>query len=500
MTDWSRGYPVDSPYALSYQPAQSPALVALACAVAGVHWRPAPRMTALDIGCGRGLNTLVLAAANPGWTALGLDYNPAHIAEAGDLADAAGLPNAGFVEADLADMTDAELDRLPECDLITIHGVWSWVADPVRAGIVRLLTRRLKPGGACYVSYNCLPGFGPDAALQRLVRALAALESRGSSTQRAGAAVARLRGLAAEAGGVAALGLPETGFLKRLLEDDGALDPAYVAHEFLTEHWRPVFHADLCAALAPAKLGFAAAAALHENFPAMVFRDAQLPLHDLLPEGPAREFAKDLCTNRPFRRDVFVRGPRRADRDAALDGTVLAAIGPLPEEPPRLAVPSGAAELPAAMWAPMRAALEEGPQPIGRLRALVDGPRPNPAELATVLVPGLALPAPRAAGPNEAGRRLNRAVAGVAAPGGATFALAAPPLGAGLPCSWLELQVAASEEVGRRGVAAADPATVANGLLSATETEAKRAELTDGVARLLRERGPVWVRFGAAEA
>ena len=35
-----------------------------------------------DIGCGRGYTVNTLAASNPACTVLGLDYNPAHIAEA----------------------------------------------------------------------------------------------------------------------------------------------------------------------------------------------------------------------------------------------------------------------------------------------------------------------------------------------------------------------------------------------------------------------------------
>ena len=196
MTVWSHGYVADSPYTFSYQPAQSPGHLAMVCAMAGVVWRPSARMSVLDIGCGRGLTTNVLAAANPGWQVLGLDYNPAHIAEAQELADAAGSRNAGFSEADLAEMTDAELDRLPELDMVTIHGVWTWVADEVRAGIVRLLARRLKPGGICYIGYNVQPAFGADAALQRLFLHLAG-QARGSSRARVEAALEQVLALAA---------------------------------------------------------------------------------------------------------------------------------------------------------------------------------------------------------------------------------------------------------------------------------------------------------------
>ena len=85
---------------------------------------------------------------------------------------AARLDNVPFIEADLADLDDRALDRLPEFDLITVHGVWSWVSEPVREGVLRLLMRRLKPGGLVVVTYNALPGAAAGLALARLIRPL----------------------------------------------------------------------------------------------------------------------------------------------------------------------------------------------------------------------------------------------------------------------------------------------------------------------------------------
>ena len=307
MTEWSHGYVADSPYTFAYQPAQAPGNLAQICAMMGVEWQPTGNLTMADIGCGRGYSVNALAAANPGWTMLGLDYNPAHIAEAAALAEAAELPNATFIEADLAAMTDAEIDQLPELDVASLHGVWTWVADEVRAGIVRLLSRRLKPGGIVYIGYNVLPGFGHDMALQRLMRHLAA-QHRGSSTFRAGASVEAIRTLY-ESKPVNLLG---TAMLKQLVNTESGLDPAYLAHEFLTEHWRPVFFEDLIADLAPAKLDYVGSVSLQENSPDYLFSEEQRAAYDAMPAGAPREFIKDLCLGRPFRRDVFATRARSA--------------------------------------------------------------------------------------------------------------------------------------------------------------------------------------------
>lgn len=493
MTVWSHGYVADSPYTFSYQPVQTPSHIALVCAMAGVVWQPTPRMAVLDIGCGRGLTVNVLAAANPGWTMLGLDYNPAHVAEAQELADAAGSDNARFLEADLAEMTDAEIDRLPELDMVTIHGVWTWVADPVRAGIVRLLARRLKPGGICYIGYNVLPGFGADAALQRLFMHLSALERGGSSRTRVEAALGTVRELAA----TKPTHLKQTPMLNWLLDPARPIDTSYLAHEFLTSHWRPAFHEDVCAALSAAKLEFVGSATLHENMPDLLMDEGQRATYQAMPPGPPREFIKDLCLPRAFRRDVFIRGLRRTDHVAALDRLVVAACRAVSEESPKLTVPMGEAELGPDMYGPIAAALREGPQSLGQLRRLPQGRAPNPAELLAVLQgSGLVLPVLRDDGPTARTQQFNRAMFEASLATGdrdGQFALASSAAAAGLPCTWLEVALAVQPD--GVGPDAAPPEALVRRLLPHVE-EADVPDAAEMIARIQAERPEVWRRFG----
>ena len=492
MTAWSHGYVADSPYTFSYQGAQAPGNLAMICALMGVAWQPSAHMAVADIGCGRGYTANALAAANPGWTVLGLDYNPAHVAEAAEVAERAALDNATFVEADLAAMTDAEMDQLPPLDVASLHGVWTWVSDEVRQGIVRLLSRRLKPGGLLYIGYNVLPGFGPDMALQRLFRHLAAQERTGSSPERAEAAIATIRALHA----TRPANLPATPMLRRIVEDDTPLDTAYLAHEFLTEHWRPVFFEDLCADLAAAKLNHVGSAALHENVPDMLFEPPQRETYDAMPEGAPREFIKDLCLQRPFRRDVFVRGLRRTDPVPALDRLVLAACRHLGEEGPKLGVPVGVAEMGAGIWEPIAAALNEGPQSLGRLRRLPVDRAPNPAELLVLLAgSGFVLPALREPGTTEATQRFNRVIAETyAAQGrhGGQYAMASPVAAAGLPSSWMELAVAVQPE---SALPSPDIAAITARILPDL-TEEGAAGARNIVGEILRDRPAIWRRFG----
>ncbi|WP_160120384.1 class I SAM-dependent methyltransferase [Rhodovarius lipocyclicus] len=493
MTAWSQGYVADSPYTFSYQSGLVPTQLNMVCALMGVAWQVRPDLVVADIGCGRGYTVNTLAAANPGWTVLGLDYNPAHIAEAASLAERARIENAVFVEADLASMTDAEIDRLPPLDVATLHGVWTWVGDPVREGIIRLLARRLKPGGLVYVGYNALPGFGPNAALQRLFRHASAVQPSGSVRARTEGATEIVRQLLE----TKPAHLPLTPLLQAMVDKDDRLNPAYLVHELMTEHWRPVFFEDLAQAMGQAKLQYVGSVTLHENIPDTLFSPEQRALYEATPPGPMRELVKDICIQRPFRRDVFARGLVRTDPDQAVDDLVLAASLEPAAEPPKVKVPVGEAEMGAAMWAPMAEALRQGPCRLGDLRALAPGRPPNPGELLMSLTgAGHTLPVLRDSGPTPQTAALNRLVARDYVLDGRTgsqLAMASPVAGAGMACTWLELAVSVQPE--SSGGDTPDTGAMAARLLGPLNEE-DLAEAAGVIARMIQDRRPVWRRFG----
>ena len=56
-------------------------------------------------------------------------------------------------------MTDT---RLPDFDFMVSHGVLSWISPANRQHLVGAVTRRLKPGGLAYLSYNVTTGWTVD--------------------------------------------------------------------------------------------------------------------------------------------------------------------------------------------------------------------------------------------------------------------------------------------------------------------------------------------------
>jgi SAM-dependent methyltransferase len=167
--DWGDGYITDIAYLPGYfrqqsRPSQS-------CLPLGWRCRNRFKPSPPTLGSGYGFSALTLAAANPHWRVTGIDFSPAHVAAALALAAEAGIANVHFIEADLAALAAGELaPDIPESDVVAAHGRWSWVGDPARAGIVRLLGSRLRPGRLLYICYNAMAARSSALGMQRLVR------------------------------------------------------------------------------------------------------------------------------------------------------------------------------------------------------------------------------------------------------------------------------------------------------------------------------------------
>jgi SAM-dependent methyltransferase len=499
-TEWGGGYVTDVEYTAHYFPSQSPAMMALACLINGIAVDPpwdAPGQHYLELGCGRGMNACVIAAANPDWRVTGIDFMPGAIAEARSLAAEGGLGNITFIEADLSGFAgSAAADALPMADIVTAHGVWSWVSDAVRAGIVRLLAGKLRAGGMFHVSYNALPGQQAMLAAQRVMR-----ESGRRLAGRSDRQVTAGRDMVKALAGAGALHLTSTQVVRELLGQIDELPVPYLAHEYMNEHWNPCYHADVAADLAAARLDYAGSARLVDNFVELLLTPEQRALHDRFDDPAMRQLVIDTCINRTLRHDVFVRGTRTlsvVERDAEI-GRMHVGLAVAQEDFRYvLQMPAGEATV-GDSYRALVAALGEGPRSLGDLARLneAQGRKANLGELATVLVgtnQAVALRAP-AAGPAAGVDRFNAALARRAAGLGnlnATAVLASQRIGAGVPSRAAEVLVAG--EIGVSG-GVPDPAAFAAALLPAAP-EADRRELAGIIARVLRDRLAIWRSLG----
>jgi precorrin-6B methylase 2 len=390
--------------------------MAIAALLNNAHARPIGREEAFhycDIGCGFGMTALTAAAANPGWHVTGLDFNPAHIAAARALARDAGIGNVQFLEVDLTDFAESAIARaLPPFDVVTMHGVWSWVGQGVQDGILRLLNAKLQPGGMCHVSYNLLTGWQTALGLQRLVReAGSRLAGRSDRQARAGLDLAREL---AKTGENVSFASP---IATQVLEHFTGMNGAYLAHELMNQNWRPLMHADVAARMAEAKLEYAGSTRLTDNIPQLALSDPQRALLDQFDDPAMLELFKDICQPQMLRNDIFIRGARRINaslRNAELGRIHLGIVVSEADWKFEFDAAGGKAQMSEPYYRAIFNRLHKSPAPVAELLALPDlqGQRDNPAELIAVAISTgqvVAVPNPGAV-LDERCRRLNVAL------------------------------------------------------------------------------------------
>jgi SAM-dependent methyltransferase len=501
VSDWNSGYVTDISYTANHHPEAAPHHMALACRLAGYATDLPERrdgVHTLELGCGRGIDALLVAAANPGWQVTAVDFMPAAIAEARSMARAAGIDNVRYIEADLARFAETEEARaLPMVDAVSIHGVWSWVPAPVQAGIVRLLAQKVLPGGLVHVSYNALPGLQGALALQRVIyEAGRSLHGRSDAQAAAGIALARDL-VAAEAKHL------QQPVVTDLLDILTRVPVEYIAHEYMNAVWQPCFQADVAAALAPAKLDFVGVSRLLDNFQELMLTEAQQAIVKRF-EGNARvtQLLIDCCTTATFRHDIYVRGALRLNQATHYDALcrLTLALTVMPENfVYAIGVKAGEATLNRDFYGRIVAALAERPHEVGALLQIGGAPPGggNPAELIGILVgTGQAIYLPRPEGePDARIARVNAALAHrlVQPEILANIApLASARTGSGLVARVGELFLA--ERIGATG-GAVDPAVWAAEL--GPDLPAEQLEmLRETLAKAMRERQTVWRHAG----
>lgn len=370
MHDWTDGYVADIEYSAGFYADQTPPHLDAACLVRGIEppVPPGQPYRYCELGCGVGQSAAAIAATAAHASVWAFDFNPAHIVRGQAFARDAGLDNLTLEEASFEDLAGWRGQSLPRFHYIALHGVWAWVSPANRHHIVKFIAAHLEPGGLVYITYNALPGWNSVVPMQRALRSMAEFD-HGRSDHRVVGALARLRRMA-DAG--ARTILPE--HLEHLEQERTNDNDAYLAHEYMNVHWAPCYQQDVAAALAAAKVSFAASANIFDNFPELCLSEEQ---RALVNETPAdfRETMRDYFMTRTFRRDIYIRGsrpipPRRLDR--RLRGVRLTAVIPPTALQREIDVPSGKAELNAGFYESALDMIAIGAPTVGEL---LDDPR-----------------------------------------------------------------------------------------------------------------------------
>jgi SAM-dependent methyltransferase len=360
MENWTEGYVAEIDYAQAYYAEMAPAHLSFALLLNGIRppVEPGAGFAYAELGCGQGLTSNLLACLYPGSHFEAMDFLPSHIAGARRLAAECGNLNAQFSDDSFADFARRET---ADFDIIALHGVWSWISEDNRRTLVKILRQRLKPGGAVYVSYNCLPGWAAHMPIRQLLRQHVAASSA-PMTERIGNALRFVHGLAELDSGYFAQVPSAIAHLNGLdLKSD-----SYIAHEYLNRDWAPFYHADVAGDLAAAKLSYGASATLLDNDESWSLDTAAQARLKATDDPTLRETLRDTLSYRRFRRDIFVKGPQHlpaAEREALLRATRVGLCVAADEVPLMFKSPCGERPVPPALVE----ALAQGPQTLDHL-------------------------------------------------------------------------------------------------------------------------------------
>ncbi|MHA6645261.1 methyltransferase regulatory domain-containing protein [Mesorhizobium sp. A623] len=512
MIAWQDGYVSDIEYMPGFYRQQMPVHLDTVCMLRNIEppVTPGASFRYCELGCGVGESALAVAAANYKSEVWGFDFNPAHIARGRELATRSGLKNIRLEEASFEQLATNDPFGLPAFDYITLHGVWSWISLENRAHIVRFIDRTLKPGGVAYVSYNALPGWTQSVPTQRLLAMLAKLENTHSDVQ-----ISKALDMVRRISDAGSAALPVE-ILEVLKKERDKGNVAYLAHEYLNEHWAPCYQTDVAEDFAAAKMEFVGSANILENFPDLSLKPEQRAIIEEVPHS-LRETVGDYFMIRTFRRDVYIRGARTVPkhvRENRLRQQKLKLVIQPSGVHREIKIPLGEAMLNEGFYGPALRALSERPCTIGELLDLpeAEGSTASPREIIGMLIgshQAMAVINPVTEEAVEAARLYNAAHLADCADNGRTVtALVAPAVGSAVTVTVLEMLAYEALAAGTPAEAEALAQASAQLLLERGATlrhKGEQVESDDETMRTLRENMekiisislPMWQSLGA---
>lgn len=308
MSDWTSGYVVDTPYTIGFYRELSPTWLELCLLVSG-HSTLLDQKRArgepiryLEIAMGQGLSLNITAATHHGefW---GNDFNPNHALFAQNYAEASKT-NARISHDSIHELLN--LKDLPNFDVITLHGVWSWITPQDQQDVIKIIYDKLNTGGVVYVSYNTNPGWANSAPLRHLID-IHTRRNEGNARNsvakfKAGIEFAKNM---AEAGAAYFHQSPHAvERLKSLLQQN----ENYLPHEYSNANWHLLDFEQAHEQFSQAKLSFVTSAGLSDLYDSLGLTPAARQLLANAPNTILRETIHDYLHNTMFRKDIWVKG------------------------------------------------------------------------------------------------------------------------------------------------------------------------------------------------
>lgn len=312
--EWKKGYIIDVPYGHNFWPDCAPVRLAFSSLLHGYAPPPIYEFRALELGCGHGFQSALLAAGNPTGQFVAVDMNPAHTATGEGIKEALGLANLEFITATFDELLSSPVGQIGQFDYIILHGVYSWIDEESRRHVREALDKYAAQGALIYISYNAMPGCAGVSELQRFLLEYAKRNS-GRSDQLVKSGFDYIKSLPKHD-----QNFFELDELVRARCFEADTDGGhYLAHEYLHSGWKAFPFGEVAEALQAKGFNFVGSTAPEAAFPDLQFRPDELAV---LPENSDRtwrEAVGDYLRCRAFRTDIFQRGDRSLTTDERLE-------------------------------------------------------------------------------------------------------------------------------------------------------------------------------------
>lgn len=249
----------------------------------------------LELACGKGINLLVAAVNNPNGYFVGIDFNKEHINIAQNAAEFIGLENIEFIHCDFSTFLKINDKKF---DYIVNHGTFSWVDTTHQKTILEIVSKSLNELGIFYLHYMCHPASTPLIPIQKLLNLVDHhLEEDSNKSIEIGLSLFKDLD---EAGTF--IDYPKLDSIKKSFDSNSS----YLAHEFLTDHWKPLFSIDVHKMVfLSTKTVYLGSSNAFENLDNLSIPSKTQEVLKKISSPVLKEYIKDLARNQKQREDIF---------------------------------------------------------------------------------------------------------------------------------------------------------------------------------------------------
>ncbi len=294
-----------------------PARLAAIATLFGLTPPPIATARVLEIGSASGGNLIPLAARFPEAQFSGIDISSVQVGAGQERYQRLGLSN---IDIQCISITEFQAEAAA-FDYIICHGVFSWVAAPVRDAILAKIGKWLAPNGVADISYNVMPGWRMRQAVRDAMILHAGLgEDPSHRVTRARWILNFLKEHTATQQPWGQMFRNEAAMLSRLPDD-------YILHEFLEDTNEPMTLTAFVEQARAHNLAYLGDADIAMMIPENLNPTTSLMLREMCGGQilPVEQYM-DIVTGRTFRQSLMVRVEAEAAISRRLDPARIEAL------------------------------------------------------------------------------------------------------------------------------------------------------------------------------